>query len=112
MHMNSRFECGQRHVHVGWIGGDAMVARAENSETAVYAGDRRAAAAGFALVTRHIRFSEIHAPGPLQQITSGGRHVPKLRRRAAQACFRKNGVVFLNERMVSQIRIAHDGANR
>src|SRR5207248_11587666 len=39
MHMDSRFECGQRHVHVGWIGGDAMVARAENSETAVYAGD-------------------------------------------------------------------------
>ena len=77
--VNRRFKRGQGHVHVGRITGDAMFARAENSEATIHARDCRAARAWFALVTRHGRVAEIHAPSSLEQIAGGRRHVAKLR---------------------------------
>ena len=85
--MHRRFQRGQGHAHIGRIRRDAVFARAEDGQTTVDSGDGRAARAGLALVARHIGSAEIHAPSSLQQIASGGRHVPKLHRCAAQNRF-------------------------
>ena len=81
--VNGRFERGQCHVHVRWICGNAMFARAENGEATIYSRDSRAARAGIAFVTRHGGVPEIHATGSLQQVASSSRHVSKLGRCAA-----------------------------
>ena len=68
LNVNRPFKRRKSHVHVGRITGDAMFARAEDSEATIYACYRRAARAWFALVTWHGRVAEIHAPGSLEQI--------------------------------------------
>ena len=109
--MNNRFERGHRHIHVGWVRRNAVLARSKNSQTTVHSRDRRATRARFALVAWHIGSAEIHAARALQQIAGGGRHVSKLDRRTAEDRFGKNGVVFTNERVVSQIRVGDHSAN-
>src|SRR5260370_41019587 len=111
-YMDGRFERGHRHVHVRRVRRNAVFARSKNGQTAVCSSDSSAASARLALVAGRISSAEIHAPGPLQQIASGRRHVPKLGRGAAENRFRKNSVVFADERMVSQIRVTDYRANR
>src|SRR5438105_9459027 len=84
-----------------------MFARAENSEATIHARDCGAARAWFALVTRHRRVAEIHAPSSLEQIAGGSRHVAKLCRRTAQERFGEDGVVLANNRMISKVGIAN-----
>ena len=52
--------------------------------------DGRAACARFALVAGHRRVAEINAPGPLQQVAGGGRHVSQLNRCARQDRLRQD----------------------
>ena len=111
-HVNGRLQRGHRHVHVRRICRNAMFARTEDGQTAVCSSNRRAARAGLTFVARHIGSAEIHAACALQQVASGSRHVSKLRRRTAQNRFGKNSVVLTNERVVSEIRVANDSANR
>ena len=82
------------HAHVGWIGRDAMFARAEDGEATVDAGDRRAAGARLALVARHRGVAEVHAARSLQQVARRRRHVAKLRRRAAQKRLRQHRIIL------------------
>src|SRR5258707_13433053 len=76
--VNGCFQRRQGHAHVGWIRGDAMLARAEDGKRAIVAGDRRASAAGFALVARHRGVAEVHAARSLQQVSSRSGHVSDL----------------------------------
>src|SRR5438876_12085072 len=76
--MDRGFERGQRDVHVGRIGRDAMFARSQNSQAAIDSRDRCTTGSWIALVTRHRRVAEIHATRSLRKIAAGGRHVAKL----------------------------------
>ncbi len=74
----------ERHAHVGRVGGDAVLAGAEDGVDAVHPADGRAAAAGFAFVAGRAGVVKVIAPGPLQQVAAGGRCVAQLRRGAGQ----------------------------
>ncbi len=111
-HMNGRLERGHGHIHVGRICRDAVFARAENGQTAIHAVDRRTTGAGLALVARHRRVAEIHAARPLQQVAGSRRHVSNLHRRAAQDRFGKNSVVFAHQRVLGEVGVANDRADR
>ena len=81
-HVNRRLQGGQRDVHIGWIGGDAMIAGAEDGQGAVRSTDGRTTGAGFALIAGKCGVAKINTPRPLQEVSSRGRHVSKLRRGA------------------------------
>src|SRR5258707_11553553 len=82
LNVNGCFQRRQGHAHVGWIRGDAMLARSENRKRAIVAGDRWASAAGLALVARHSRVAEVDAARSLQQVSSDGGHISDLCRGA------------------------------
>ena len=89
-----------------------MFARTENRQTSVNAGNCGTTAARFAFVARRRNVAEVHAACALQQVTGCGRHVAKLGRRATEDRFGKNRVVFANDRMIREIRIADHRTNR
>ena len=111
LHVNDRLERRHRDTHVGRIGRDAVIARAEDGQAAIAAGDRRTTCPGLALVAGHGGVAKIHAAGSLQQIAGCRRHVAKLRRCTGQDGLRQDGVVTLDCRMVGEIRIADRGAD-
>jgi hypothetical protein len=109
--VNSRRQRGERHAHIGRMGGDAGLARAEDGVHAVEAVAGRAAAAGGALVARRRRVVEVIAAGALQQVAAGGRHVAQLRRRSGQYRARQHRIAFGDERMIGKVGIRHQRAD-
>src|SRR5579859_3936923 len=64
------------------MGGDAVIAGAEDGVAPVHAVQRGTAGARVALVARRGRVPEVAAPDPLAQVAAHRGHVPQLRRRA------------------------------
>ena len=91
--LDLRIERCQRHGHVARIGGDALIARAENRVKLRNAVDRSAAAARFALVAGLVDIGEVVAPCPLTQVAAIRRFVAQLLGRAGEDCARQNGIV-------------------
>ena len=83
-HVHHGFQRGERDAHVGRMRGDARVAGAENGVHARPAADRRAAAAGLALVAGGGEVPVVGAARSLQEVPSHGRDVAQLRRGACE----------------------------
>src|SRR2546422_160522 len=103
LHMDRRFQCHHRHAHVRGVGGDAVCARAQDSEHAVGGGDRRAAGSGFSFVARHGGVAEVHAARALQEIAGRGRHVAELGRCTGENRLRQHGIISLHRLMMGEI---------
>ena len=87
-------ERGEGYVHVGGVGGDALIACAEDGVDAVEAFEGRAAAAGVALVAGgEGGVHEVVAAGALEEIAAGGGHVAELRGGSAEQGLREQRVV-------------------
>ena len=110
-HMDLRLERGERDAHIGGMRGDAGLARAEDRVDAVEAVDRRAAAAGLALVAGRGRVVEIEAARPLQEIAAGRRHVAQLLRGAGQDRARQQRIALLDQRVIGEIGVRHERAD-
>src|SRR5438105_10841926 len=83
LHLHQRVERRQRDGHVGWMHGDAALARAEDRVHAVVAFERRAARAGGALVAGgERRVIEVATARALKEVATDARHVAQLRRGA------------------------------
>jgi hypothetical protein len=67
-----------RDGHVRGMGGDAVLARAEDRVRPVDTADRRAAGTGVPLVAGSGRIVEVRAAGALQQVAADGRLVAQL----------------------------------
>src|SRR3981189_1050803 len=80
MDADDSFKRYKGDVHVRRVGGDAMLAAAEDSLRAVDARDRAAARARLALVAGHGDVPEIHAAGALKQVSACRRLVAQLGR--------------------------------
>ena len=100
-----RVEGDQRDGEIAGIHGDAGVAGAEHGMAAGDAADRRAAAAGRALVAGgEVRgIAEIGAARALHQIAADGRHVADLRRSRLPQRFRDGGEAALDVGMVGDM---------
>ena len=78
-------ERGERDGQIGRMRSDARLRAAEDGVHAVLAIDRRAAAAGIALVARRERqLAEVRAARALHQVAADRRHVAQLRRGAGE----------------------------
>ena len=111
LHHDHRLQRRQRHIHVRRIGGDAVIAGAENGQMAVGALDRGATAARLALVARHIRIAEVSAAGALQQGAAGAGHIAQLRRRAREQRLGQHRVIALHNWMMGEVAVAHERTN-
>ena len=96
-------EGGEGDAHVGGVGGDALVAGAEEGVHAVEAVDGRAAGAGLALVAGIGGVAEIGAAGALHEVAGGGGHVAELRGSAGEQGGGEDGVAFLHEGVIGEI---------
>ena len=105
------FKRRERHVHIGRIGGDAMLARSQNGEHSIVPSNGGAARAGFALVARHGSIAEVHASGALKKISAGGRHVAQLRGRSGKERLRQHGIVADHGGVMRQRGIANQRAD-
>ena len=83
----------------------------EDRVHAVDALDRRAAAAGLALVAGRRGVVEIVAARPLQQVAAGRCHVAQLLRGARQDRAGEQRIALLDQRMVGEIGIRHERAD-
>ena len=105
-------ECCECDAHVGWIGRNAMVARAKDRVNAIGAFARRASRARLPLVAgREPDVGEIVAARPLQQVATDGGHVAQLWRRAGDERLREQRVPVTNDGMVGEIAVAHQRAD-
>jgi len=111
LHVNDRLQRGERHVHVGRVGGDARLAGAEDGQRAVVAFDGRATRARLALVAGHGVVAEVHAAGALQEVAAGGGHVAQLRRGAGEQRLRQHPVAARDGRMVGEVGVANQRAD-
>src|ERR1700680_4669152 len=68
LNLDGRLESGQRDVHVGGVGCDAVLAGAEDRQRAVVTVDGGTSAAGFALVAGVRGVAEVDATRALQQV--------------------------------------------
>ena len=83
--LDDGLERRQRHAHVGRVGGDAVLAGAEDRVDAVDAADAPGSRVpGLALVAGRGGVVEVVAARALQQVAAVGRHVAQLRRGAGQ----------------------------
>ena len=109
--MHRGVERGERHAHVGGMRRDAGLAGAEDRVDAVEAVDRRAAAAGLALVAGRRRVVEVGAARALQQVAAGRRHVAQLLRGARQDRARQQRIALLDQRVVGEVGVRHERAD-
>ena len=78
--MHSRVERNQRNGHVGRMGRDALLTRAQDCELTGEACARGAARTRIALVAFRVAYvGKVMAARALQQIAAGSRHVAQLR---------------------------------
>ena len=107
---DDRLQRGQRHAHVRRVGGDAVLARAQDRVHAVEAVDRGTAGPRLALVAGRGRVVEVGAARPLHQVAARRRHVAELRRGARQDGLRQQRVAPLDLRVVGDVRVRHERA--
>ena len=105
-------EGGEGYVHVGGIGGDALIACAEDGVDAVEAFDGGTAAARVALVAGgEGGVHEVVAAGALEEVAAGGGHVAKLRGGSAEEGLREERVVGADGLVVGEVAVADSGAD-
>ena len=102
----------KRVRHVARIGGDALVAPAEDGVNSIEPFERPAARPRFPLVARHRRVVEVLAPRALQEVPAVGGHVAELSGRASDDRLREKRVVLAYERVVGGVRVPRQGADR
>src|SRR5262245_4329289 len=90
---------------------DTCFAGAEDRVAAVETLDGRAAAAWLALVARRCGVIEVGAARALQEVASGRSHVAQLCRCTRQDGARKQRVALLDQGMVSEVGVRHEGAD-
>src|SRR3954464_2525200 len=78
LYVDRRLERRHGYTHVRRIRRDALVACPKNCEHTVAAGNGGAAGSRFTLIAWHCCIAEVHAAGPLQQVSGGGCHVSDL----------------------------------
>ena len=109
--MNLGLQRGERDAHVGRMRRDARLAGAEDRVDAIDPFDRRAAAAGLTFVARRSRVIEVEAARALQQVAACRRHVAQLLRGASQDGAGQHGIALLDQRMVGEVGVRHEGAD-
>src|SRR5271166_1276066 len=87
---------------------DAGLASADDGERARVAADRRAAAAGLALVARLVRVIEIRAARALEEVAGGRRLVAQLPRGAGEEGARQEQIVLSHARIGGEVGVAHE----
>ncbi len=107
----SRVVGQHRHGHVGGIGGDAVLAGAEDRQHAVGAADGRAAGAGVALVAGGRDVAKVDAARALEQVAGRGGGIAQLGRCAGQDGLRQRGIALQDERVMGEIAVAGRGAD-
>ena len=100
-----------RDAHMRRIGRDAILARAQNSQRPVVAGDGRTSSAGLALVAGHGCVSEVWTASALQQVPGDRSHVTDLRGRSVQNGLRQNRIISLDFRIIRQIGVTDSRAD-
>src|SRR5579884_3817152 len=105
------FERHHRYGHVRRMGGDTVLARAQNGVDAVEAVYRRATGARFALVALVIRVTKVIAASALQQIAARRGHVSQLRRGPGKQRFRKHRIALLYLGVPGKVAVAHQCTN-
>src|SRR5215211_4165532 len=102
---------GERHAHIGRVGGDAVLARAEDRQNAVLAINRRAAGPGLAFVARRAGVVEVVAACALEEVAAGGGGVAQLRRGTGQDCASEERVTLHDPFVVSGRSVWHERAD-
>jgi len=100
-----------RDAHMRRIGRDAILARAQNSQRPVVAGDGRTSSAGLALVAGHGCVSEVWTASALQQVPGDRSHVTDVRGRSVQNGLRQNRIISLDFRIIRQIGVTDSRAD-
>jgi hypothetical protein len=90
---------------------DAAVARAEDRVHPVEAADCSAPATRFAFVAWGCDVVEVSATRALKQIAADRRHVAQLLRGAGQQCTGQHGIALPHQRVIGEIRVAHQRAD-
>src|SRR6266851_2730990 len=103
--LNRGLKRGEGNVLVGGVGGDAVLAGAEDGERAIVTADRRASTPGFTLVTGVSGIAEVNAAGSLQKVAASGGHVTQLRRGAGEEGLREHGIVPLDGGVKSNVGV-------
>src|SRR3984893_17903244 len=107
----ARLEHRERDAHVGGVDRDAVLARAEDCVHSIDAVDRRAAAAGFALIAWGCGVVEIKAARSLQQVASGRGHVAQLLRSSGENGAAQQRIARLDLRVVRKVAVGNQGAD-
>ncbi len=104
-------EGGEGDAEVGRVGGDAVLAPAEDGVEAVLAAERVAAGTGIALVAGAGGVVEIGAAGALEQVAGQGGGVAELRRGAREQGFGDGREAAGEGWVVGQVGVADQGAD-
>src|SRR5215207_8498386 len=99
---------GEGYAHVGRVGGDAVLACAEDGQNTVLAINRRAAGPGLAFVARCAGIVEVVAARALEEVAAGGGGVAQLRRGTGQDCAGEEWVALHDPFVVSGHRVRHE----
>ena len=111
LYLDDRAEGSQGDAEIGWVGGDALPAPAEDGVQAGLAAGGITAGAGFAFVARRGGVVEVGAPGSLQQVAADGRRIAELGGCAGEQCLGDGRIVPGEGRVIRQVRIADEGAD-
>jgi hypothetical protein len=111
LNLDRGFKGGEGNVLVGGVGGDAVLARAEDGEHAVVAIDSRTPGARLPLVARVGGVAEIDATGALEQIAGGGSHIAQLGRSAGEQGLREDWVVSQHRGVLGYIGVASESSD-
>jgi hypothetical protein len=101
----------ERVRHVARIGGDTLLAPAEDGVHPVEPSERPAARPRLPLVARHRRVVEILAARALQEVPAVGRHVAELRGGARDNGLGEERAVVAYEQVVGGVRVRRQGAD-
>ena len=111
VHVHRRLERGQRHRHVGRMGGHAQLGMAEDRVVGVPPLDGGAPAPRPALVARLGHVGEVRAARALEQVAADRGEVAQLTRRAVQHRLREDRIPVPHARVGRQVAVGHRRAD-
>ena len=106
-----RLQYRERDAHVRWVDRDAGFARTEDRVHAIVAVNGGAAAAGLSFVAGRRSVVEVMAARTLEEISACRGHVAQLLRGAGHDRAGENRITLLDERVISEIGVAHERAD-
>src|SRR5258708_28182159 len=111
LHFDECVKRGERHAHIGRVGGDAVVTRSENGSRAIEPFESVATGAGLTLIAARSGVIEVRATSALEQVAANGGHISQLAGGAGEERLGEHRIARADQWMRGEMTVPYERAD-